>query len=45
MGALLHKYRNSSDALNLLNQFQSEMDMVKKNPSNFRAAFYIIKKV
>jgi ubiquinone/menaquinone biosynthesis C-methylase UbiE len=45
MDALLHKYRNSSDALKLLKQLQSEMDMVKKNPRNFRAAFYIMKKV
>jgi ubiquinone/menaquinone biosynthesis C-methylase UbiE len=45
MGTLLHKYENSADALKLLKQFQSEMDMVKKNPRNFRAAFYIMKKV
>jgi ubiquinone/menaquinone biosynthesis C-methylase UbiE len=45
MSALLHQYRNNSDALNLLKQYKGEMDMVKKNPSNFRAAFYIMKKV
>ena len=45
MDALFHKYRNSSDALKLLKQFQSEMYMVKKNPRNFRAAFYIMQKV
>jgi ubiquinone/menaquinone biosynthesis C-methylase UbiE len=45
MDALLHKYRNSSDALKLLKQYKSEMDMVKKNPRNFSAAFYIMKKV
>ena len=45
MGALLHKYGNNSNALQLLKEFQSEMDMVKKNPRNFRAAFYIMKKV
>jgi ubiquinone/menaquinone biosynthesis C-methylase UbiE len=45
MSALLHKYRNSSDALKLLKQYKSEMNMVKKNPRNFRAAFYIMKKV
>jgi len=44
MGALLHKYRNSSDAIKLLKQFQSEMDMVKENPRNFSATFYIMKK-
>jgi ubiquinone/menaquinone biosynthesis C-methylase UbiE len=45
MHALLHKYRNSSGALELLKRYKSEMDMVKKNPSNFSAAFYIMKKV
>jgi ubiquinone/menaquinone biosynthesis C-methylase UbiE len=44
MNALLHKYAKSSDALKLLKQFQSEMTMVKKNPRNFRSAFYIMKK-
>jgi len=45
MDALLRKYEKSSDALKLLKQFQSEMNMVKKNPRNFSAAFYIMKKV
>ena len=45
MSTLLYKYRNNPDALKLLNQYKSEMDMVKKNPRNFRAAFYIMKKV
>ena len=45
MHALLHKYRNSSEALKLLKRYKSEMDMVKKNPNNFSAAFYIMKKV
>jgi len=45
MGKLLHKYRDTADALKLLNQFQSEMDMVKKNPRNFGCAFYIMKKI
>jgi ubiquinone/menaquinone biosynthesis C-methylase UbiE len=45
MGALLHKYGNSSGALKLLKQLQSEMVMVKKNPLNFRSAFYIMKKM
>lgn len=44
MGALLHKYKNSADALKLLKQYKSEMNMVKKNPRSFRAAFYIMKK-
>jgi hypothetical protein len=45
MSALLNKYRDRSDALKLLRQYKSEMDMVKKNPRNFRSAFYIMKKV
>jgi ubiquinone/menaquinone biosynthesis C-methylase UbiE len=45
MDTLLQKYTNNLDALKLLNQYQTEMDMVKKNPSNFSCAFYIMKKV
>jgi ubiquinone/menaquinone biosynthesis C-methylase UbiE len=45
MGALLRKYGKSAGALKLLKQFQSEMDMVKKDPLNFRSAFYIMKKI
>jgi len=45
MGTLLHKYATSLDALQLLRQLQSEIIMVKKNPLNFRTAFYIMKKV
>jgi ubiquinone/menaquinone biosynthesis C-methylase UbiE len=45
MNTLLHKYGNSSDALKLLKQYKSEMDMVKKDPLNFRSAFYIMKKI
>jgi ubiquinone/menaquinone biosynthesis C-methylase UbiE len=45
MGALLHKYGNSSASLKLLKQYKNEMDMVKTNPSNFVCAFYIMKKV
>ena len=45
ISALLHKYATSSDALQLLRQLQSEIIMVKKNPRNFRSAFYIMKKV
>jgi ubiquinone/menaquinone biosynthesis C-methylase UbiE len=45
MDTLLYKYGNSSDALKLLKQYKSEMDMVKKDPINFRSAFYIMKKV
>ena len=45
MDNLLHKYGNSSDALKLLKQYKSEMDMVKKDPLKFRSAFYITKKI
>jgi len=45
MDALLQKYRNSSDALKLLNKYKREIKMVKKNPRNFSAAFYIMKKI
>jgi ubiquinone/menaquinone biosynthesis C-methylase UbiE len=45
MDTLLHRYRDNVDALKLLKQYKSEMDMVKKNPSNFSCAFYIMKKV
>jgi ubiquinone/menaquinone biosynthesis C-methylase UbiE len=45
MGALLHKYESSSDALKALKQVQTEIDMVKKNHRNFRSAFYITKKI
>jgi ubiquinone/menaquinone biosynthesis C-methylase UbiE len=45
MDTLLRKYGNNVDALKLLDQYKSEMDMVKKNPSSFRCAFYIMKKV
>jgi len=45
MDTLLHKYRNSSDALKLLKQYKSEVDMVKKDPLNFHSAFYIMKKI
>jgi len=44
MDTLLHKYRNNADALKLLNQYKTEMNMVKNNPRNFSCAFYIMKK-
>ena len=45
MDTLLHKYRNNAYALKLLNQYKTEMNMVKKNPRNFSCAFYIMKKI
>jgi ubiquinone/menaquinone biosynthesis C-methylase UbiE len=45
MDILLHKYRNNTEALKLLKQYKDEMDMVKKNPSSFSCAFYIMKKI
>lgn len=44
MDMLLHKYQSRSDALKLLNQYRKEMEMVKKDPFDFRSAFYLIKK-
>ena len=44
MDTLLQKYRNNLDALKLLNQYKTEMNMVKKSPSNFSCAFYIMRK-
>jgi ubiquinone/menaquinone biosynthesis C-methylase UbiE len=44
MSTLLHEYATSSDALQLLRQLQSEIIMVKKNPTNFGSTFYIMKK-
>jgi hypothetical protein len=37
--------RSEREALKLLNQYKNEMNMVKKNPSSFRCAFYIMKKI
>lgn len=45
MGTLHRKYENNLDALKSLEQFQSEIDMVKENPRNFSSAFYIMKKI
>jgi ubiquinone/menaquinone biosynthesis C-methylase UbiE len=45
MDAMLHKYAGSSDALKFLKQLQDEMEMVKKDNSHFRSAFYILQKV
>jgi len=45
MDMLLKKYANNSNALKLLNQYKTEMDMVRKNLSNFSCAFYIMKKI
>ena len=45
METLLHRYRDNLDALKLLKQYKTEMEMVKKNPRNFSCAFYIMKKL
>lgn len=45
MSDLNCKYKDNSDALKLLEQYQNEMAMVKKNPQDFRSAFYIMKKI
>lgn len=38
------KYNDNLDAIKLIDRMQSEIKMVKKNPSSFRSAFYIMKK-
>ena len=45
MDMLLKKYANNSNALKLINQYKTEMDMVRKHLSNFSCAFYIMKKI
>ncbi|XHH08538.1 MAG: class I SAM-dependent methyltransferase [Candidatus Bathyarchaeia archaeon] len=44
MCKLLEKYKKEPEALKLLKMLQTEIDMVKKNPSRFNTAFYIMKK-
>jgi SAM-dependent methyltransferase len=44
MGTLRCKYANNSAALKLLEQLEDEMGKVNVNPSDFRSAFYILKK-
>lgn len=41
---LRKKYEDDSEALRMIEKVQSEIDMVKGNPSKFRSAFYILKK-
>jgi ubiquinone/menaquinone biosynthesis C-methylase UbiE len=41
---LRRKYKNNPEALKLLSKDQNEIDMVKKNPKDFRSVFYIIQK-
>jgi ubiquinone/menaquinone biosynthesis C-methylase UbiE len=45
MDMLLKKYAKNANTLKLLNQYKTEMDMVRKNLSNFSCAFYIMKKI
>ena len=42
---LREKHKDNSEALKMLKQVQDEIDMVKENPSKFRSAFYIMKKI
>jgi len=44
MGFMLQKYEKNAEALKLLGQCQSEINMVKQNPRSFNTAFYIMKK-
>ncbi|MDH5390579.1 MAG: hypothetical protein OEY39_03350 [Candidatus Bathyarchaeota archaeon] len=41
---LYEKYKNSFEALRMLEKVQNEIDMVKGNPEEYRSAFYIMQK-
>ena len=38
------KYNNNFKAYKLLEKYQNEIDKVKRNPKEYRAAFYILQK-
>ncbi len=38
------KFKDNSEALKILREYQREIDMVKRNPKEHRSAFYIMKK-
>jgi len=38
------KYKNNSEALKIFKKYQSEIDMVKRNPKEHSSAFYIMRK-
>jgi ubiquinone/menaquinone biosynthesis C-methylase UbiE len=39
------KYKNDSDALKILQKYQDEIDMIKKNPKGYGSVFYIMQKL
>ncbi len=41
---LYMKYKNNSEALKILQKYQNEIDMVKRNPKEYSSAFYIMQK-
>jgi SAM-dependent methyltransferase len=41
---LYMKYRNNSDALEVLRKHQREIDMVKRNPEGYGSAFFVMQK-
>ena len=41
---LYTKYKNNSEALKILNKYQNEIDMIKRNPKEHSSAFYIMQK-
>ena len=41
---LYTKYKNNSEALKILQNYQNEIDVVKKNPKKHSSAFYILQK-
>jgi len=42
---LYTKYKNNSEALKILQNYQNEIDVVKKNPKKHSSAFYIMQKI
>ena len=42
---LREKCKNNSEALRMLEKVQDEIDMVKRNPEEYRSAFYIMQKL
>lgn len=45
MEKLCTKYKNNSEALKILNKFQNDINMFKRNPKKHRSAFYIMQKL
>jgi ubiquinone/menaquinone biosynthesis C-methylase UbiE len=42
---LFHKYKNNSEARRILKKLQNEINMVKRNPKDYRSGFYLMQKI